>query len=305
MKGLVPDLQNTVITGLFITMGGFSGGCAPDHTGDYHASRTPRTAEAVETTGDAGNIPAGLLQAEFFGIYDTPITLTEGRYAGPAFVAGGSSRPRVTLLQELVTQGDLDADSADEYAVVLAENSGGSGSFIYLALLRPRGNAFVNFATTLLGDRIQVNALNVVGGTIRASVLVHGPGDPACCPSEHTQRSWLLIADRLSEIKTYRGNLIYGHETRAFTLCEAPGGEEPRGDDNKSCTGTAWWVADGTGGDLPAAYRTLAVRPYAPVYVEVRGAVGPSPNAEFARPYERQLKIVELKRAGKAHPGTD
>jgi hypothetical protein len=204
-----------------------------------------------------------------------------------------------------VTQGDLDADGADEYAVVLAENSGGSGSFIYLALLRPRGNAFVNFATALLGDRIQVNALNVVDGTIRASMLVHGPGDPACCPGEHTERSWVLIGDQLSEVKTYSGSLIYGHETREFTLCEDQGGEQQGDDDNRNCTGTAWWVADGTGGDLPAAYRALAARPYAPVYVEVRGAVGPSPNAEFARPYERQLKIVELKRAGKAHPKTD
>ena len=300
MKSLMPDLQRALITGLFITMGGFSGGCAPFRTGDHDASHTPRTAETAETAGDAGNIPAGLLQAQFVGIYDTPISLTGGRYAGPAFVAGGSSRPRVTLLQELVTQGDLDTDGIDEYAVVLAENSGGSGSFIYLALLRPRGSAFVNFTTAFLGDRIQVTSLNVVDGAIRASMLVDGPGDPACCPSEHTERSWLLIDNQLSEVKTYRGNLVYGHETREFTLCEEQGG-----DDNKSCTGTVWWVVDGTGGDLPAAYRTLAARPYAPVYVEVRGAVGPSPNAEFARPYEQQLKIVELKRAGKAHSKTD
>ena len=300
MKSLVPDLQRAVITGLFITMGWFFGGCAPFHTGNHDALHTPPTAKAAETAGDAGNFPAGLLQAQFLGIYDAPISLTEGRYAGPAFVAGGSSRPRVTLLQELVTQGDLDADGADEYAVVLAENSGGSGSFVYLALLRPRGNAFINFATTLLGDRIQIKALAVVDGTIRASMLIHGPGDPACCPSEHTERSWLLIGNQLSEVKTYRGNLVYGHEAREFTPCE-----EHRGDDDKSCTGTAWWVADGTGGDLPAAYRTLAARPYAPVYVEVRGAVGPSPNAEFARPYDQQLKIIALRRAGNAHPRTD
>ena len=62
-------------------------------------------------------------------------------------------------------------------------------------------------------------------------------------------------------------------------------------------------MVDGTGGDLPTAYRNLALEPYQPIYAEVRGATGPTPNAEFARPYERQLRIIELMHAAGENAG--
>ncbi len=241
-------------------------------------------------------LPEALLQARIQGIYDAPIGLTDGHYEGPPFVAGGASRPRVTLLQSLVARGDLDAghpDSgdvsisaagADDHAVVLTESSGGSGSFIYLALLRPQGTGLVNVATTLLGDRVDVTSLTIVNGEIRASMLVHGPDDPVCCPSQRSEKSWLLIGDEISEVTEFSGHLVYGHEAREFIPCSEA---------------LAWWVVDGTGGDMPTAYRTLALAPYTPIYAEVRGATGPTPNAEFARPYERRLRIIELMQAAR------
>ena len=241
-------------------------------------------------------LPQALLQARIQGIYDAPIGLTDGRYEGPPFVAGGSSRPSVTLLQDRVARGDLDAgrpDSrdlsisaagADDYAVVLAESSGGSGSFIYLALLRPQGSELVNYATTLLGDRVDVPSLTIANGEIRASMVVHGPDDPVCCPSERSEISWQLMGDEISEVTEFRGHLVYGHEAREFIPCS-----EAR----------AWWVVDGTGGDMPTTYRTLALEPYMPIYAEVRGATGPAPNADFARPYQRQLRIIELMHAAR------
>jgi len=242
----------------------------------------------------APELPEALLQARIQGIYEAPVALTDGRYVGPAFVEGGASRPTVTLLQDRVARGDLDmkgpdsryvadrAAAADDYAVVLTESSGGSGSFIYLALLRPEGNELVNFATTLLGDRIDIRSLTIANREIRASLVVHGPDDPVCCPSERTERSWQLIGNEISEVTEFRGHLVYGHEAREFIPCN-----QARG----------WWVVDGTGGDLPSAYRNLAQQPYMPIYAEVRGATGPTPDAEFARPYERQLRIIELKHA--------
>jgi hypothetical protein len=245
-------------------------------------------------------LPEAVLQARIQGIYDAPIPLTNGRYVGPAFVQGGTSRPTVTLLQDRVATGDLDSwrpasrdvsisgAGAHDYAVLLAESSGGSGSFIYLALLRLQGGELVNHATTLLGDRVDVTSLTIVDGEIRASMLIHGTDDPVCCPSVRAQRSWQLIGDEISEVTEFGGHLVYGHEAREFIPCS-----EQR----------ALWVVDGTGGDMPAAYRTLALEPYTPIYVEVRGATGPTPDAEFARSYRRQLRITQLMHAGRESAG--
>lgn len=89
---------------------------------------------------------------------------------------------------------------------------------------------------------------------------------------------------------TLTGHFVYGHESREFTPCD---------------TQEVYWVADGTGGDMPAVYQALAAQPYEPIYAEVRGSVGPRPDAGFADSYDRQLRIVELIRAARESAGCD
>jgi hypothetical protein len=85
--------------------------------------------------------PAG---ATYTGIFDAPVTLVEGRFEGAPYVPGGASRPVVMLLAEPRASGDLTGDAEPERAVVLAADSGGSGTFVYLAVLGrdgiPRGS---------------------------------------------------------------------------------------------------------------------------------------------------------------------
>jgi hypothetical protein len=95
------------------------------------------------------------------GIYDHPVTVHDGVYEGEPFVPGGASRPRVELVEDLLVQGDLDGDSVEEAAVLLAESSGGSGVMTYLALVTWRDGAPVNLATRLIGDRVQIRSLRV------------------------------------------------------------------------------------------------------------------------------------------------
>jgi hypothetical protein len=187
---------------LLIALGWYLGGCVAVGTQERAAPRPTRTGEAVATAGADDPIPAALLQAQIQGIYDIPIRLSDGRYAGPAFAAGGSSRPTVTLLQAPMAHGDLDADGVDDFAVILIESSGGSGSFTYLALLRPDEGTFFNVATKLLGDRVKVDSLTMEDGAVRATLVTHGPEDVACCPSQQTERAWRLDADQLIEVRT-------------------------------------------------------------------------------------------------------
>ena len=132
----------------------------------------------------------------FKGIYQEPIKLTDGKYEGYFSADGGSSRPTIIFGQPYAFR-DLDGDGLDDAAVLLVENSGGSGVFVYLAaVLNQRGKP-ENVATTLLGDRAQVEELTVESGQIKLKMLTHSPGDPMCCPSEEAQATYSLGENEL------------------------------------------------------------------------------------------------------------
>lgn len=250
-------------------------------TGGQPASRT--------TTGDSAgeSLPPALLNAEYKGIFDAPVRLTDGRYEGPPFAPGGASRPTLVLETDRFARGDLDGDGTDELAALLAQSSGGSGTFIYMAVMREGGGGLSNMETVLLGDRVQVSSLDIQGGTVAVSMLEHGPEDAACCPTQGVLRVWQVHEERLREMKILRGQLVYGHESRTFAPC-AKGGP--------------LWVVDGTNGDLPEVYDGLAIQPYEPVFVEVRALLIPEPGSGFAADYEGQIRVLELYRAAREGP---
>ncbi len=142
---------------------------------------------------------AELENATYLGIYDEPVRLADGRYAGEPFVEGGASRPTVGLAADFRLTGDLDGDGTDEAVVLLWESSGGSGTFDYLAVVGRRAEEAVNLGTAELGDRVQVRAGRVVDGAVELDVVQAGPDDAACCPSQTATRTFALGPDGLAE----------------------------------------------------------------------------------------------------------
>jgi hypothetical protein len=143
----------------------------------------------------AGLAACGVMQAEdatYRGILDEPVTLDNGHFRGEPYVAGGASAPSVSLLDEPRARGDLNGDGRDEIAVLLAANLGGSGTFMYLAVLEQHGGELVNLTTLALGDRVRVESLAIDSGRIRAKMREFGPDDPMCCPSQVGQHHWAL-----------------------------------------------------------------------------------------------------------------
>ncbi len=138
--------------------------------------------------------------ATYSGIMDHPVTLTNGKWEGPPFVPGGASRPAVGMVEDFRALGDLDGDGKDEVAVVLWQNSGGSGTFYYIAVLGFRDGRCVNLATDLIGDRVRVEGGRITDGKIVLDILTAGPGDPMCCPSRKSMMSWKFSNGRLLKI---------------------------------------------------------------------------------------------------------
>ncbi|MGR8941072.1 MAG: META domain-containing protein [Gammaproteobacteria bacterium] len=113
---------------------------------------------------------------------------------------GETQRHKVTL--EKAAFGDLDHDGLGDAAVILAWQSGGSGTFKYLVAMKNTGIAPRQQDSVLLGDRLRSTALSIAGGEVVLEMLSSGPHDPACCPSlpvRHVYRlsdgKWAKSAD--------------------------------------------------------------------------------------------------------------
>lgn len=109
--------------------------------------------------------------------------------------------------------------------------------------------------------------------------------DDMASDDRSTRVSRPTLADS-SEI--FRGYLVYGPERRSFKAC----GEN-----------RASWVVDLTRGVLWNVYEQLTVNSLDPVFVEVRGEMGPPPGEGFGADYDHQLTVLQLRRAALEGPG--
>ena len=141
-----------------------------------------------------------LANATYSGIYDAPVTLSDGEYLGDTFVEGGASRPHVQMISDFLLHGDLTGDETDEAVVLLAESSGGSGTFGYIAVVQLQGGGAVNIGTAPLGDRVQIRDSHIDNGAISIDIVQAGSNDAACCPTEKATRVWKMEDSGLIEL---------------------------------------------------------------------------------------------------------
>lgn len=128
---------------------------------------------------------------------DIQVTLKDGEFREP--IAPDSASENVVQLMDLKAIGDVTGDGVDDAAVLFWNNSGGSGTFIYLAVVTGEDGQVSNLATTLLGDRVQVESLAIESGKIIVDSVQHGPDDPMCCPSEKVREIYALEGDTMDQ----------------------------------------------------------------------------------------------------------
>jgi heat shock protein HslJ len=114
--------------------------------------------------------------------------LTDGEYREQA--APGSATEIVVKLTQYITFGQLGGQ--DAAAVILVTDPGGSGTFYDLAVVVEEVGQPVHVATTLMGDRVQINSLSIEGGEIVVDMITHGSDDPMCCPTQHVVQTFEL-----------------------------------------------------------------------------------------------------------------
>ncbi len=117
--------------------------------------------------------------------------LTDGAYK-----SGAPDFADIRLLDS-IGFGDLNRDGVADAAVLLAENFGGSGVFVWLAAVTNENGKPHHVASSMIDDRAQINALEIRDGNIFLDAVVHGPVDPGCCPNLPVTRTFRLMENLL------------------------------------------------------------------------------------------------------------
>ncbi len=196
------------------------------------------------------------------GLMDLPesVTLSDGRWQG----TGDDERTVVTLASAFSLTGDLDGNDGLESVVVLSQNSGGSGTINYVAVIGRGPDGPRNVATEALGDRVAIRDARIADGVLQMSVVRAGPEDAMCCPGEMVNLAWRLsdgrLVDAVSPVVTGRLSIGVLKEStwvlKAWSLDEAapPSPEVTLQFADNRATGTSGcntYTASVAPGDLP------------------------------------------------------
>ncbi|WP_297480015.1 META domain-containing protein [uncultured Photobacterium sp.] len=150
-----------------------------------------------------------LQQAYYRGIdgIDSTIRLQQGLWAGEPYQPGGNVMPQVMLLGDLKATGQLNTYSAPMAVVLLNYSPGGSGQFLYLAVMAYQHGKLVNIATQYVGDRVRVKDLTIKNHNIILDVIQAGKQDPTCCPGDVARHIWHLNHNKLIEVPSHQATV--------------------------------------------------------------------------------------------------
>jgi hypothetical protein len=121
------------------------------------------------------------------------VQLADGKYT-QGTLGGGDYMSVVAT--DFIAKGELDGSEGDEYAMLVSENYGGTGSFMFLVVYDDVNGTPKFLTSRMVDDRPQINELAIQDtNEIFLDAVIHGLQDPMCCPALTTTGHY-----RLSEI---------------------------------------------------------------------------------------------------------
>lgn len=129
---------------------------------------------------------------------DGEVTLKNGRNDGD----DSSFIPTETYLTGEPAYGDINSDKKNDTVVLLVQNSGGSGVFVYIAGYVSGNVAYKGSNAVFVGDRISPTQVTIDDkGVIKLSYLDRAPNDPMSeTPTIPKTKSFKYSAGTLEEI---------------------------------------------------------------------------------------------------------
>lgn len=132
------------------------------------------------------------------GVASGKATLRDGIYEEPA-APGSAAMLKVSLGTEQAF-GDVNSDGWEDAAVTLTADTGGSGTFTYLALVINDKGIANALPAVLLGDRIRIKSLVTRLGGVDVVLLTRKADEPMSAePSVETRLTFKLDSSHLVE----------------------------------------------------------------------------------------------------------
>ncbi len=193
---------NLILVGVFAGLAALATVCGSQGAASVPKSGGPEaTAVAVEASQAREQRIALAEEAVRHGKYELPdigaFELKDGNFQ-EKYGEGASQVKRVGVVTAAF--GDLDGDKVEDAAVVLWANTGGSGTFIYLAPVLNKDGKGQQTGAQLLGDRVQIKSLVVNSGRIRIEELAQGSTDPMVSPTLQSVQEYALQSGKLSRL---------------------------------------------------------------------------------------------------------
>ena len=151
---------------------------------------------------------------------------------------------RVTTIFGEPTIGDLTGDGRRDAAVVLVQNSGGSGTFYYVAAAVSTGSGTKGTNAVLLGDRIAPQTIEIKNGQIIANYAERKPSEPMTAKPSVGVTKYLKLNGTTLEVSRpvvgvgehCGGNIANAPTCREGYVCTpTPGSHLPFGDVGGTC----------------------------------------------------------------------
>lgn len=164
-----------------------------------------------------------LRNSEFLSpLMGVPVKLVDGKYSGEF-----NGSPLNVSMEPGVEFGDLNRDGVDDAALLLAEDSGGSGVFVSLVAVYSESGKFRQAAGVLINDRPIINALDVVDGVVKFEGFIHGPNDPMVNPTQGVKQEYTILGGKL--FMTHMTSTITGGGEHIIIIDSPQDGDEVSG----------------------------------------------------------------------------
>lgn len=168
-------------------------------------------------------LPTSPLNASYL-LEDGEVTLSEG-HADVKGSMGASDNVRTDVVGE-PTVGDVNDDGLTDAVVILSRETGGSGTYLYVASALHDGNGYLGLNALPLGDRINVEKVSIENTLVRFAYLEHAPDEPlASAPTQRRERYFTVSGTTFTEVvldegeELFTGELFEQNETLTFSSC--------------------------------------------------------------------------------------
>ena len=205
-------------------------------------------------------------------------------------VEGSAAKDRTHVLGPPVF-GDLDGDGENDAVAWLVRQTGGSGSFYYLAGAYGEGEGYRGTTALLVGDRIVPRDIVIEHRVVSARFLDRSPEESMAVPPTVAQVRYFTAAseglrpvDNSSDRAVlHHGWLTIGHEVRSFQPC---GAAEP-----------LWLMPRGVAGRAALHDLTATLTEGPPVslhFVSLLGQKAQAPDSGFGADYAGGFALQAL-----------